>query len=63
MFEDRGIIPKCFNSLDSETIHLYNVNKKQFDYRYCPNHYKMFMKMFIICQNLNTLWLYKNAYL
>ena len=29
MFEDRGIIPKCFNGLDSETIHLYNVNKKR----------------------------------
>ena len=27
MFEDRahrGIIPKCFNGLDSETVHLYN---------------------------------------
>ena len=24
MFEDRGIIPKCSNGLDSETIHLYN---------------------------------------
>ena len=59
MFEDRGIIPKCFNVLDSKTIHLYNVNKK----RYCPNHYQMFMKIFIICQNLNTLLLYKNAYL
>ena len=31
MFEDRGIIPKCLNGLDSETIHLYNVNKKKFD--------------------------------
>ena len=31
MFEDRGIIPKCFNGLDSETIHLYNVNKKNVD--------------------------------
>ena len=31
MFEDRGIIPKGFNDLDSETIHLYNVNKKKFD--------------------------------
>ena len=31
MFEDRGIIPKCFNCLDSKTIHLYNVNKKKFD--------------------------------
>ena len=31
MFEDIGIIPKCFNGLDSETIHLYNVNKKKFD--------------------------------
>ena len=31
MFKDRGIIPKCFNGLDSETIHLYNVNKKEFD--------------------------------
>ena len=28
MFEDRRIIPKCFNDLDSETINLYNVNKK-----------------------------------
>ena len=28
MFEDRGIIPKCFNGLDSETIHLYNVIKR-----------------------------------
>ena len=28
MFEDRGIIPKCFDDLDSETIHLLNVNKK-----------------------------------
>ena len=63
MFEDRGIIPKCSNGLDSETVHLYNVNKKKFDYRYCPYHYKMFMKMFTICQNLNTLLLYKNAYL
>ena len=31
MFEDRKIIPKCFNGLDSETIHLYNVNKEKFD--------------------------------
>ena len=31
MFEDRGIIPKCFNGLESETIHLYIVNKKKFD--------------------------------
>ena len=31
MLEDRGIIPKCFNGLDSETIHLYNVSKKKFD--------------------------------
>ena len=31
MFEDRGIIPKCCNGLDSKTIHLYNVNKKRFD--------------------------------
>ena len=31
MFEDRGIIPKCFNILDSKTIHLYNVNKKKLD--------------------------------
>ena len=31
MFEGRGIIPKCSNGLDSETIHLYNVNKKKFD--------------------------------
>ena len=31
MFEYRGIIPKCFYGLDSETIHLYNVNKKKFD--------------------------------
>ena len=31
MFEDRGIIPRCFNGLDSETIHLYDVNKKKFD--------------------------------
>ena len=31
MFEDRGIITKCFNGLDSKTIHLYNVNKKKFD--------------------------------
>ena len=29
MFENRGIIPKCFNDLDSEAIHLYNVNKKK----------------------------------
>ena len=28
MFEDRGIIPKCFNGLDSKTIHLYNINEK-----------------------------------
>ena len=63
MSEDRGILPKCFNGLDSETIHLCNVNKNKFEQRYCPNHYKMFMKMFIICQNLNTLLLYKNAYL
>ena len=38
MFEDREIIPKCFNGLDSKTVHLYNL-------------YKMFMEMFIICQN------------
>ena len=63
MFEDTGIIPICFNGLDSEKIHLYNVNKKQFDYRYCPNHYKMFMNIFITCQNLNILLLYRNAYL
>ena len=63
MFEDRRIIPKCFNGLDREIIHLYDVNKKKFDERYCPNHYKMFIKMFIICQNLNTLLLYNNAYL
>ena len=31
MFEDRGIIPKCFNGLHSKTIHLYNINKKKFD--------------------------------
>ena len=31
MFEDRGIIPRCFNGPDSKTIHLYNVNKKKFD--------------------------------
>ena len=31
MFEDRRIIPKCFNDLDSETINLYNVNKKTCD--------------------------------
>ena len=31
MFEDRGIIPKCFNGIDSETIQLCNVNKKKFD--------------------------------
>ena len=31
MFEDRGIVPKCFNGLDSETILLYNVNKRKFD--------------------------------
>ena len=31
MFEDRGIIPKCFNGLDSETIPLYNVNKNKFN--------------------------------
>ena len=31
MFEDREIITKCFNGLDSKTIHLYYVNKKKFD--------------------------------
>ena len=31
MFEDKGIIPRCFNGLNIETIHLYNVNKKKFD--------------------------------
>ena len=31
MFEDRRIIPKCLNGRDSETIHLYDVNKKKFD--------------------------------
>ena len=31
MFEDRGIIPKRFNGLDSETKHIYNTNKKKFD--------------------------------
>ena len=31
MFEDIGIILKCFNGLDSDRIHLYNVNKKKFD--------------------------------
>ena len=31
MFEDRGILLKSFNGLDSETIHLYNVNKNKFD--------------------------------
>ena len=31
MFEDRMIIPKCFNDLDCETINLYNVNKMTFD--------------------------------
>ena len=31
MFEDRGIISKCFNGPDRETIHLFNVNKKKFD--------------------------------
>ena len=31
MFEDRGIIPKCFNGLDRETIHPYYTNKKKFD--------------------------------
>ena len=29
MFEDRGIIPKCFNGLNSKTIHLYNINEKK----------------------------------
>ena len=29
MFEDRGIIPICFNGLNSKTIHLYNINKKE----------------------------------
>ena len=28
MFEDRGIIPKSFNGLDSETIHIFNVKNK-----------------------------------
>ena len=28
MFEDRGIIPKCFNGLDSKTVHLYNMKKE-----------------------------------
>ena len=59
MFEDRGIIPECSNGL----THLYNANKKKFNSRHCPNHYKMFMKMFIICQNLNTPLLDKNGYL
>ena len=27
-----GKIPKCSDGLDSETIHLYNVNKKKFDF-------------------------------
>ena len=66
MFEDRGIIPKCFNGLDSKALRLYNINKKKsliegivlLIYRY-----KMFMEMFIICQNLNTLLLCKNAFL
>ena len=31
MFEDRRIISKCFNGLDSETIHLFNVNENKFD--------------------------------
>ena len=31
MFEDRGIIHKCFNGLDSEKIHLYYVNIKKFN--------------------------------
>ena len=31
MFEDRGSIPKCFDGLDNETIHLYNVSKNKFD--------------------------------
>ena len=26
MFEDSGIIPKCFSGLDSQTIYLYNIN-------------------------------------
>ena len=29
--EDRGIIPKCLNGLDSKTIHPYNIYKKKFD--------------------------------
>ena len=28
MFEDRRIIPKYFNGLDSKAIHVYDVNKK-----------------------------------
>ena len=28
MFKDRGIIPKCFNGLHSETINLYNIIKR-----------------------------------
>ena len=28
MFEDKRIIPDCFNGQDSETIHLYDVNKR-----------------------------------
>ena len=31
MFEDRRIIPKCYNGLDRETIHLYNENKMKSD--------------------------------
>ena len=31
MFEDRGFIPKCFNGLNSEAIHPYDINKKKFD--------------------------------
>ena len=47
--------------LDSETVHLYNINKKSL-IEGCPNYYKMFMKMFNISQNLNTLLPYKNAF-
>ena len=64
MFEDREIIPKCFNGLDSKTIHLYNVSKKKLIkgiivliITKCSWRCLSFVKI-----NLNALLLYKNAY-
>ena len=64
MFEDREIIPKCFNGLDSKTIHLYNVSKKKLIKGIIVLIITKFSRrcLSFVKINLNALLLYKNAY-